>query len=87
MLIRRVPNETANAGANRDSVGCVRDARKVYGYSQKRAKIVAQIPRNKAVLIRKKIVPIVLRPGNRYGTVFVSNFNVLDNVSYQHGVH
>lgn len=32
MLIRIVPKETATAGTKSDSVGCVKDARKVYGY-------------------------------------------------------
>lgn len=32
MLIKMVPKETIDAGTNRDSVGCRRDALKVYGY-------------------------------------------------------
>lgn len=68
MLIRIVPNETTNAGTNRDSVGCVKEALKVYGYKWNRIRIKAQIRTYNTIFSRKKMTPMVSSPWNRKGT-------------------
>ena len=56
-----------NVGNNNDSVGCVKEHLNASGYRVKRAVIAAVQHRNIVRPNMKKILPIVVKPSNRWG--------------------
>lgn len=59
MLMRMVPTDMSQAGQNRLSVGCVRDALNVEGYNRNRHEIIVTLNRNSTMLRMKKMHPMV----------------------------